>query len=125
MTTRIFIVEDHPAVRRGYGLLINHEPDLEVCGAAVSGEEALTLIPESQPDLVIMDLSRCGMAGTALINHLYSIQPLLPILIVSGYERAAYSNRNLYPLPPNLKDYLLKDEVPQRLGATIRQVLVL
>ena len=125
MTIRIFIVEDHSVVRNGYGLLLNREPDLAVCGAVASAGEALTIIPTTQPDLILIDLSLPGMNGLALIAQLYKTQPTLPILIVSGYERAAYSNRNLYPLPPNLKDYLLKDEVPQRLIATIRQVLAL
>jgi DNA-binding NarL/FixJ family response regulator len=125
MTIRIFIVEDHIVVRNGYGLLLNREPDLAVCGAVASAGEALTLIPTTQPDLILIDLSLPGMNGLALIAQLYKTQPTLPILIVSGYERSTQLNHHLYTLPKNLKGYLQKNEVPQRLVATIRQVLAL
>ncbi len=120
MTSQIFIVEDQPAVRSGLALLVNREPDLAVCGTAASGEEALMLIPLSHPDLALVDLSMPRMNGLTLITYLYRLQPALPILIVSSHERTVYAAPALFP---NVKGYLPKDEVPQHLIATIRQML--
>jgi DNA-binding NarL/FixJ family response regulator len=117
MTAQIFIVEDHPAVRRGYMALLQREPDLTVCGEAASGEEALRLIPYLHPDLVLVDLSLPQMNGLTLIAHLYQTQPTLPVLIVSSHEPKAFT------LLYNIKEYIHKDTAPQRLVPTIQQVL--
>jgi DNA-binding NarL/FixJ family response regulator len=124
MVAQIFIVEDHPAVRSGYILLLHRELDLAVCGAVASGEEALMRIPHCQPDLVLVDLFLTGMYGLTLIAHLHQTQPALPILIVSSRERMVLAMRQSPALPPNLKGYLHKQEVPQLLVPTIRRILV-
>ena len=51
MPHQIFIVDDHPVMRRGYAYLIGAEMDLEICGEAESAREALDRIPKADPDL--------------------------------------------------------------------------
>ena len=53
----IFIVDDHPLVRRGLQQLINGEPDLEVFGEAAGTRETLAALSHTMPDLAIIDLS--------------------------------------------------------------------
>jgi DNA-binding NarL/FixJ family response regulator len=123
MAAQIFIVEAYPAVLSGYAMLLQRAPDLAVCGAAVSGEEALTLIPDCQPDLALVDLCLPGMDGLILIAHLYQAQPALPIVIVSSHERMAYVMRTATVLLPSVKSYLHNQAVPHRLVATMQWVL--
>ena len=92
---RIFIVDDHPLIRRGYKLLIDCEPDMVICGEAASGVEALEKIPLAAPDLVITDLSMDGMDGLELTATLHEVRPALPILISSTYEKELFAARAL------------------------------
>jgi DNA-binding NarL/FixJ family response regulator len=125
MAAQIFIVEDHPAVLSAYELLLRRELDLQVVGTATSAEDALVLIPQQQPDLVIVDISLPGIDGLTLSQHLQQKQPALPILIVTSHERTLQSIRHSPVLVPNIKGYLHKAAAVQTLVPTIRQVLAL
>ena len=57
---RILLVDDHPLTRQALRIMINREPDLEVCGEADSRATALTAFQESAPDLAIVDLGLRG-----------------------------------------------------------------
>ncbi len=123
MTTQIFIVEDHPAVRSAYVALLERAPDLKVCGTAASGEKALISIPQKQPDLVLVDLSLPFMDDISLIARLYQTKPTLPVLIVSSHERMGYAMLKTPALAPSVKGFIPKQEAPQLLVATIQQLL--
>lgn len=123
MPFHIFIVEDHPAVLNGYELILKRELDLQVVGTASSAEEALILIPQKQPNLVILDISLPRMDGLTLSKHLYELQPALPILLVSSQPRTLNTLRNSPVFTPNIKGYIHKQEVVQNFLPTIRQVL--
>jgi DNA-binding NarL/FixJ family response regulator len=91
--TRVFIVEDHPIVRKGYVAFIRREPDLEVCGEAASAEEALELLPAAKADVAVIDVSLPGgMSGIDLLRELKQLYPKMPILVVSGNEEAVYGD---------------------------------
>ena len=66
--SKIFVVDDHPIVRQGLGLLINREPDMIVCGAAEEAQSALRAIPALQPDVLIVDISLSGPDGLELVK---------------------------------------------------------
>lgn len=90
---RIFIVDDHPLMRRGYNAIISSEPDLEVCGEAADAFEAIEKIREAAPDLVVTDISMEGMNGLELTEYLDREWPELPVVISSTYEVALYGRR--------------------------------
>jgi DNA-binding NarL/FixJ family response regulator len=91
LVARVFIVEDHPVVRRGYVAFISREPGMEVCGEAGSAQEALAALPTAKADVVVLDVSLPGgMNGIDLLRELKGIYPDLPILVVSGNEEAVY-----------------------------------
>jgi DNA-binding NarL/FixJ family response regulator len=93
MTTRFFIIEDHPVVRRGYSSFIAREPGMAVCGEASSAHEALALLPTAKPDVVVLDVSLAGEAsGIDLLRELKQQYPNLPVLVVSGNEEAVYGD---------------------------------
>jgi DNA-binding NarL/FixJ family response regulator len=88
---RVFIVEDHPVVRKGYVAFIRREPGLEVCGEVASAEEALEKLPSANADVAVLDVSLPGdMSGIDLLRELKQLFPDLPILVVSGNEEAVY-----------------------------------
>jgi DNA-binding NarL/FixJ family response regulator len=90
---RVFIVEDHPVVRKGYVAFIRREADLEVCGEAGTAEEALAALPTAEADVVVLDVSLPGgMNGIDLLRELKQLYPALPILVVSGNEEAVYGD---------------------------------
>lgn len=90
---RVFIVEDHPVVRKGYVAFIRREPDLEVCGEAASAQEALELLPTANADVAVLDVSLPGgISGIDLLRELRELYPDLPILVVSGNEEAVYGD---------------------------------
>jgi DNA-binding NarL/FixJ family response regulator len=88
---RVFIVEDHPVVRKGYVAFISREPGMEVCGEAASAQDALAALPTAKADVLVLDVSLPGsMNGIDLLRELKVIYPDLPILVVSGNEEAVY-----------------------------------
>lgn len=90
---RVFIVEDHPVVRKGYVAFIRREPDLEVCGEAASAAEALELLPTANADVAVLDVSLPGgMSGIDLLRELKQLYPDMPVLVVSGNEEAVYGD---------------------------------
>jgi len=117
---KIFIVEDHAVIRRGYSSLIKRRPDLEVCGEAISGEEALDAIPACRPDLVLIDVSLPGMSGVDLVRRLKVIQPNLATLVVSGHEESHFSEG---VLAAGAKGYIMKEQAPDVLIDAIYMVL--
>ena len=68
--TRVFLVDDHPIVRRGFQLLLGMEPDLSVCGEADSGPAALQKILALKPDVAVIDLRLPGKSGLELLAEM-------------------------------------------------------
>lgn len=117
---RILIVDDHPMMRQGLGLLIGMEPDLEVCGEAESGERALDCLGSLKPDLVLADISLPGKNGLELIKDFQVIQPGLPILVISMHHETLYAER---VLRAGGRGYIMKQEGGKKLMEAIRHVL--
>jgi DNA-binding NarL/FixJ family response regulator len=91
---KVFIVDDHPMVRQNYVLLIHREPDLECCGEAASGYEAMSKISVVAPDIVVLDVSLQGeMDGVELLKEIRRCYVDLPVLVVSGHDEAIYAER--------------------------------
>lgn len=93
LTKRIFVVDDHPMIREGLAAHLANESSLELCGEAEDVAEALSLIPESHPDLVIVDISLKSGNGIDLAERLNSNDATLPILIWSMHPERLYAER--------------------------------
>ena len=68
---RIFLVDDHPIVRKGLAQLIDSEPDLSVIGQGEEAYESLRAIREAKPHLVLVDVSLKNSDGKRLIGYLF------------------------------------------------------
>jgi DNA-binding NarL/FixJ family response regulator len=120
MSHQIFLVDDHPVMRRGYAYLIGSEMDLEICGEAESAREALSQIPEANPDLAIVDLTLKGMGGLELIKRLQAQHPDVLILVVSMHDETLYADRALHA---GARGYIMKSEVESAVVEAIRRIL--
>lgn len=120
MSHRIFIVEDHPVVLGGYLAFIRREPDMEVCGVATSGEEALEQILSCNPDVTLVDVSLQGeISGIDLLRQLQEQRPELAVLVISGNDAAVYADA---VMKTGARGYLAKGDAAEFIPA-IRRVL--
>jgi DNA-binding NarL/FixJ family response regulator len=120
MAKQIYIVEDHPVVRRGLSSLIEPESDLTISGETGSAKEAREHLSASTPDLVILDLSLEEGSGLHLLEHLHSTQPDLRILVVSMHDEVLYARR---ALDNGAQGYLMKSNATEKVVEAIRHVL--
>lgn len=118
--SKIFIVEDHPLMRRGIATLINEESDLCVCGDADNGGAALSAIVKSKPDLLMVDISLNGNDGIDLIKNVRAFQPEMPILVLSMHDENVYAQR---VLRAGAQGYVMKKDAADKVIHAIRKVL--
>lgn len=117
---QILIVDDHPMTRGGLTHLINHQPDTVVCGEAENAAEALDLLAQSQPDLVLIDITLPGKSGLELIKDIKAMHPDLPMLVLSMHDESLYADR---VLRAGARGYITKHEGGEKLIGAIRHIL--
>ncbi len=118
--SKIFVVDDHPIVRQGLGLLINREPDMIVCGAAEEAQSALRAIPGLQPDVLVVDISLSGPDGLELVKTIRTRDANLPILVLSMHDESIYAER---ALRAGANGYIMKQEATEKVLVAIRRIL--
>jgi DNA-binding NarL/FixJ family response regulator len=117
---KIFIVDDHPIVRKGLSQMINQETDLMVCGEADSAQHALESLKKFQPDLMIVDISLQGIDGIELIKIIKARYGNLPVLVVSMHDESLFAER---ALRVGARGYIMKQEAIEKMMEAIRKVL--
>jgi DNA-binding NarL/FixJ family response regulator len=116
----VFVVDDHAMFRDGLRRLVDIEPDLMVCGDAANAVEAIQGIRQSQPDLVIVDLSLEGTSGIDLIKNIKRDFEDMPVLVVSMHAESLYGDR---ALRAGAMGYVMKSEPATTVLEAIRKVL--
>jgi DNA-binding NarL/FixJ family response regulator len=116
---RIAVVDDHPIVRQGLVGALEDESDFEVVGAAGSAEEALTLVRDLRPDVMLLDLELPGMSGIEAIPHLTEASPSTGVLIFTAYDT---DERVMGAIRSGAKGYLLKGATAADIARAIRAV---
>jgi DNA-binding NarL/FixJ family response regulator len=117
---RIFVVDDHPIVRKGLAQLINQEPDLVVCGEADNAETALELLKKAKPDLALVDISLRGIDGIELTKLIRARFSNVPVLVVSMHDESLFAER---ALRVGARGYIMKQEAIEKMMEAIRKVL--
>jgi DNA-binding NarL/FixJ family response regulator len=118
--SKVFLVDDHPIIRQGLGLLINREPDMIVCGAAEEAQSALRAIPTLQPDVLLVDISLNGPDGLDLVKTVRTRDANLPILVLSMHDESIYAERSLRA---GANGYIMKQEATEKVLVAIRRIL--
>ena len=118
-TIRIVLVDDDPLVRAGLGLILGGSPDLEVVAEAADGVEAVQVVAEHKPDIVLMDIRmprRDGIAATAEILA----RPDAPrVVVLTTFDS---DDMVLKALQAGASGFLLKDTPPPKMVEAIRAV---
>jgi DNA-binding NarL/FixJ family response regulator len=116
---RIVVVDDHPIVRQGLVATLDDETDFQVVGAASSAEEAVTLVGQQRPDLVLLDLELPGMSGVEAIPRLCEASPSTHVLVFTAYDT---DERVLSAVRAGAGGYLLKGAAVTEITSAIRAV---
>ena len=109
---RVMITDDHLIVREGLRLILETADDIEIVGEAVDGAECLRLVPELNPDVILMDLQMPRMDGITAIEHLRKDHPEIAIVILTTYNEDDLMIRGLQL---GACGYLLKDSSRENL----------
>lgn len=116
---RVLCVDDHRIVRDGIALIIGRQPDMEVVGAASSGEQAVEMFQRLQPDITLMDLQLGSMSGVMAIREILRGQPEGRIIVLTMYQ----GDEDIYrALDAGAATYLLKDMLSEDLVRVVREV---
>jgi DNA-binding NarL/FixJ family response regulator len=81
--TRVLVADDHPSFRAGLRALLETARDLEVVGEAASGDDAIRLTGERQPDVVLMDLAMPGVDGIEATRRIADASPHVAVLVLT------------------------------------------
>lgn len=117
---RLLLVDDHPIVRQGLALMLSGEPDLEVVGQAKDVSEALDLVGQLTPDIIVADLSMAGLSGMDLLKDMRHKHATIPVLMLSMHDETVQAER---ALRAGARGYVMKQEATGTILTAIRQVL--
>ncbi|HEX9679892.1 MAG TPA: response regulator transcription factor, partial [Anaerolineales bacterium] len=87
---RVLIADDHTIVRAGIRLLLETEPDVQVVGEAVTGDEALALAGELRPSVILMDIGMPGITGLEATREIKLRFPEIQILVLTMHRSEDY-----------------------------------
>jgi DNA-binding NarL/FixJ family response regulator len=114
---RILLADDHPVVREGIRGMLQGYDDIAVVGQAGSGPEAVALVAELHPDLVLMDLRMPGGDGVEATRAIAAAHPGTRVVVLTTYET---DQDILRAIEAGASGYLLKDIAPAELARSVR-----
>ncbi|QIB26953.1 response regulator transcription factor [Caloranaerobacter azorensis] len=118
---RLLIADDEPIEREGLKLIINKNlPDIRVIGEAKNGREAIELVEELSPDILLLDIKMPGINGIEAAKEIRRKYKNLKIIILSAYDYFAYAKESF---SLGVYDYLLKPVRRAKLIETLEKVI--
>jgi two-component system response regulator NreC len=118
--TKVLIADDHTIVRTGLRALLQAETSLELVGEATGGYEALQLVDELMPDILVLDISMPDLDGISVTRQLQSQHPDLKILILTLHEDKALLRE---AIKSGASGYILKRAAESELISAIQIVM--
>jgi len=116
---RVVLADDHPVVRNGIKNLLSRSVDIEVIGEASNGDEALRLVNDLTPDVLLLDMEMPGIKGVEVAQKVHKDGSNVRILALSAYDDKHYI---LELLEHGASGYLTKEEAPDTIIEAIRGV---
>jgi DNA-binding NarL/FixJ family response regulator len=119
VTTTILLVDDQELLRMGFRLVLDSQPDLEVVAEAGDGRDAVALVAEHEPDIVLMDVRMPEVDGVAATREIIASGSASRIIILTTFDLDEYAYA---ALRAGASGFLLKDAPPADLLSAIRAV---
>lgn len=118
-TIRVVLADDHALVRAGIRALLEKMPCIEVVGEADNGRQALHLVSQTAPNVILLDVSMAELGGLEALPRLVKNFPAAKVLILSAYANEEYVLR---ALRSGAIGYMLKDAAAEELELAIKAV---
>jgi two-component system, NarL family, response regulator LiaR len=116
---RVLIADDHPIVRQGLEITINAQNDMMLVAQASNGAEAVQLLQEHDPHVIIMDLKMPVKDGLSAIKEITELRPGVPIMVLTSFS----DDDNVFAaIKAGAVGFVLKDSPPDQLLESIRAV---
>ena len=114
----ILLVDDHEVVRQGVRAFLEAHPEFDVVGEANNGIEAVKMVEDFVPDVVLMDLIMPGMDGVEATRLIKNVSPRTQIVVLTSY----HEDEHIFPaLKAGAISYLLKDVKMDELVEAIKK----
>jgi DNA-binding NarL/FixJ family response regulator len=118
-TIRVLLVDDHSLVRRGFRRLLEDDPSIAVVGEGSNGEEAIRLVGELKPDVVVMDSAMPGTSGLVATRAILAGAPDVKILMLSMHSEQTLVRQ---AMDAGARGYILKSALDLDLAAAVKRV---
>jgi DNA-binding NarL/FixJ family response regulator len=119
MTIHVVVADDQGMVRSGFTTLLNAQPDIDVIGEAVNGQEAIARAAELRPDVILMDVRMPVLDGLQATQHIAALDVGPKILILTTFDLDDYVYE---ALRAGASGFLLKDASARELADAVRVV---
>ncbi|CAM4076880.1 LuxR family transcriptional regulator [Bacillus manliponensis] len=117
MNIKVLLVDDHTVVLKGLSFFLKTQENIELVGEASNGKEALQKAKETNPDVVLMDLSMPEMDGIEATKYIKEDNPSIKVLVLTSFSD---QDHVLPALQAGASGYILKDVEPDQLVEAIR-----
>lgn len=116
---RVVLTDDHPIVRSGIRALLETANDIRIIGEASDGKQALQLVEDLRPDVLLLDMEMPGVSGIDVARQLKALNSPIKILALSAYDDERYIEGLL---TAGAAGYLTKDEAMETIVQAVRGV---
>ena len=119
MTIRVVVADDQGMVRTGFSILLNAQPDIEVVGEAVNGQEAIARVAELRPDVILMDVRMPVLDGLQATRQIAAEDSAPRVLVLTTFDLDDYVYE---ALRAGASGFLLKDASAGELAEAVRVI---
>ena len=114
----VLLVDDHHLVRRGFRRILEDDPAIRVVGEAANGNEAVKLVGELKPDVIVMDSAMPGTGGLAATRAILTASPDATVLMLSMHSEETLVRQ---AMAAGARGYILKNAVDLDLASAIKR----
>ena len=120
MPVNILIADDHDIIREGIKSVLAARPEYKVCAEAANGEEALELVEQFKPDVLLLDVSMPKLSGLDVLARIKKLSPETKIIMITVHKMGAYV---LKAIRAGVAGYINKENVAEELITALVRVL--